>query len=61
MRVKAFNIEYDTDGENVELPQEIFIFIPSIFDTQEEIEEFISSEITNFTDFCHFGFEYEQI
>lgn len=61
MKVRAFNIDYDTDGENVELPQEIFIFIPSIFDTQEEIEEFISDEITDITDFCHFGFEYEQI
>lgn len=60
MKVRVFNIDYDTDKKFVDLPKEIFMFIPSTFE-EEEIEEFISDEISNFTDYLHFGFQYEKV
>ena len=45
MKYKAFNIQYDTDGEDNDLPKEIEIEIPD--------------EISNKTGFCHLGFEYK--
>ena len=60
MKVRVFNIDYDTDNEFVDLPKEIFMFISSTFE-EEEIEEFISDEISNFTGYLHFGFQYEKI
>ena len=50
------NIQYDTDGEDVEdLPTEIVVEVPKkIKDSQ--LQEFLSEEISNRTGFCHFGF-----
>lgn len=50
------DIKYDTDGEQVDLPKELKILVPEIVEGYEEIEEFISDEISNITGFCHFGF-----
>ena len=61
MKIRVFNIKYDTDSKFVDLPKEIFMFIPSIFEEEAEIQEFISDEITNFTDYLHFGFQYEKV
>jgi hypothetical protein len=56
MKKTAINIQYDTDGEVVDLPSEIEIDIPNGMTDEEEIEEFISDEISNVTGFCHTGF-----
>lgn len=48
-------IEYDTDGEDVELPEEILIEVPDEHQTEDKIEEYISEEITIRTGFCHLG------
>ena len=55
------NIEWDTDGEDVDLPNELEIILPDDeeLNSPEEIEEYISNEITNETGFCHFGFATE--
>lgn len=53
MKVKVFNIDYDTDGEEVDLPQELTLEVTSL----SELEDKISDE----TGFCHWGFEYEII
>jgi hypothetical protein len=50
------NIKYDTDGEDVNLPAEMEIVVPEDVNGYEEIEEFISNEISNRTGFCHEGF-----
>jgi hypothetical protein len=50
------NIKYDTDGEDVNLPTEMEIEVPEHVEGYEEIEEFISDEISNRTGFCHLGF-----
>ena len=53
------NIKWDTDGEEVDLPQEIKVDIPNdVFVKMDgqEISDFISDYITNETGFCHKGF-----
>lgn len=49
--MKAVNIVWDTDGENVKLPNEIELPF-GMFD-EDEISDYISDE----TGFCHYGFE----
>jgi len=54
-KVVVTDIEYDTDGEEVDLPKTLEIEIPSHVE-DDEIEDFISDEISNITGFCHKGF-----
>ena len=49
--MKAINIKWDTDGENIELPNEIEL--PFGMVDEDEISDYISDE----TGFCHCGFE----
>ena len=49
--MKAINIVWDTDGEYVELPNEIEL--PFGMVDEDEISDYISDE----TGFCHNGFE----
>jgi len=51
------DIEYDTDGQKIDLPTEMVINIPDhVGDTYEDIEQYIGDEISNRTGYCHFGF-----
>lgn len=59
MNFRAFNIKWDTDGENVDLPQEIFIKVSK--ENAESAEDLIADAISDETGFCHFGFDYELI
>lgn len=52
--MKAVNIKWDTDGEDIELPSEIEI-PPKIADEDE-----ISDYISDVTGFCHMGFDLEE-
>ena len=50
------DIKYDTDGQKVKLPKKMEIVVPDEEHTcYEDIEYFISEEITNRTG-CHEGF-----
>lgn len=51
--MKAINIKWDTDGEEVNLPNEIEI--PDWVDKEDDDE--ISDYLSDTTGFCHFGFE----
>ena len=51
--MKAINIIWDTDGEEVNLPNEIEI--PDWVDKEDDDE--ISDYLSDETGFCHFGFE----
>ena len=51
--------EYDTDGLSVNLPHELEIEVPDNMTEPQEIEDFISDEISNMTGYCHKGFTYE--
>lgn len=50
------NIEWDTDGGKPKLPKELKVTVPNDLESYEEIEEFISDEISNMTGYCHKGF-----
>ena len=52
--MKATNIIWDTDGEDVDLPTEIQL--PPGMTDEDEISDYIS----DMTGFCHMGFELEE-
>lgn len=51
MYKKAYDIDWDTDGEDVDLPNEIEI--PEGMDDIDEISDYLSDT----TGFCHNGFK----
>ena len=60
------DIEYDTDDENLtkedlDLPKELVIEVSDEYETDDEIEEYVSDEISNITGFCHKGFSMDLI
>ena len=55
----VYNIEYDTDGEKVELPDRLEIELPDDITDPDEIAEELSDAISDITGFCHFGFMIE--
>ena len=58
MNYRVFNIEYDTDGETVDLPIELhFKDLDKDFSPDNELADLISDQ----TGFCVFSFEYEQV
>lgn len=56
MKAIVTNIQYDTDGEVVTLPTQLEIDIPSYIG-DNDVDDFVSDEISNITGYCHFGFE----
>lgn len=56
MKAIVTEIQYDTDGEVVTLPTQLEIDIPSDIE-EDDIDDFVSDEVSNITGFCHFGFE----
>lgn len=52
MKYLITNIQYDTDGQDIDLPKVLLIDV--------EDEEDIADEISNITEYCHFGFDFEQ-
>lgn len=52
------DIEYDTGGEDVDLPETLTITVPEDVE-DEDIDEYLSDEISNITGFCHKGFTVE--
>jgi len=60
MIYKAFDIQYDTDGEDIEdLPQELYFHVDE--DDGEDAEEVICDGISDRTGWCHFGFNFEPV
>ena len=59
MKAIVTNIQYDTDGEVIDLPTTLEIYIPSL--EQDDVDDFISDEISNITGFCHLGFDFELV
>jgi hypothetical protein len=54
---KVSKIKYDTDGVKVKLPKTLLIDVPADITDEDEIEEYISDEISNQTGYCHKEFE----
>jgi len=58
MLANVFSIDWDTDGEEVDLPARLLVPIPEHMTDEEEVEDYISDTITEDTAFCHKGFRY---
>ena len=56
MKKTVFAIQYDTDGESVDLPAEMEIEIPIDITEEDDVVDYLSDEISNRTGYCHFGF-----
>lgn len=57
MIVEVRNIQWDTDGEDLDLPRTMRVKLDP--GDQENWEDLVSDEISDQTGFCHFGFEAE--
>lgn len=61
MKYTAKNIQWDTDGEDIDLPTEMTVDIPNedfVKMSTDEVNEYISNEISDITGFCHNGFSF---
>jgi hypothetical protein len=54
----VYDINYDDDGIETELPIKLEINVPDHITEREDIEEFLGDEISNITGFCHTEFYY---
>ena len=54
-QITVTNIQYDTDDIEIDLPTTLDIDIPEDLE-DEDIQDYLSDEISNRTGFCHFGF-----
>ena len=55
--IKAFNIQWDTDGEGIDLPTEAFFSVDDNFDINEGLADLLSDEYN----FCVEYAEYEVV
>ena len=56
-KIKVFEISYDTDGEDVDLPETLEI---EVSDDEEDVEGFLSEKICDITGYLHLGFYYTE-
>ena len=58
--IRIFNISYDTDGEEISLPDELVMKIPKGA-KEAELTDLASDYISDTTGFCHNGFDWSTI
>jgi hypothetical protein len=61
MKYQVSNIKFDTDGIETDLATNMVIEVDDEITDKDEIEEFISDEISNQTGYCHFGFTIDNL
>jgi hypothetical protein len=49
----AYDIQWDTDGEEVDLPDQLTV--------EAADEDELADEISNITGFCHYGFKIKML
>lgn len=63
MKIKCYNIEWDTDGDKKilkKLPKEVIVNLED-YDDEMDLDEQLADIISDEFGFCIFGFEYEII
>jgi len=55
MKLRLFNIEWDTDGEDVDLPDEVIVNVDDDFDPEEDAADLLSERY----DWCVEDLEFE--
>lgn len=58
---KVWNIDWDTDGVDVELPSELEVVVPEDSYNCDKEEDYISYWLSDKYGFCHNGFMYKEI
>lgn len=56
-KVKIFDIHYDTDNQEIDLPETLYMEFDNNVDEEEMLDE-ISNYISDHTGFCHKRFDY---
>ena len=63
MKIKVYDIDWDIDEEDIEdgvsLDSSLTLETDEEFEYDDELEEWISDEISDKTGFCHRGFNYD--
>jgi hypothetical protein len=64
MKIRCFDIEWDTDGEEVELPSEVFVDIDiDTEDEDESLETLVNEQgadaLSDLHGWCVFGYSWE--
>ena len=57
MKYRVFDIDYDTDGEDIDLPTELTLELEDGVSPDDELADLISDE----TGWCVNGFNYEKL
>lgn len=57
--VNVYNIEWETDGAEVDLPEQVEIVLETETDDGDELSDLISDELSDEYGFLHNGFDYE--
>ena len=52
------DIIYDTDGEDISLPESLEISVPD--DNDVELVDYLGDKISEITGYCHEGFTFEK-
>jgi len=60
MKVKCFNIKWETDGEVVDLPKTM-TFDVCDKSTDDEIEEFLTDALSDRTGWLHDGYSWSRV
>ncbi len=55
------DIAWDTDGEDINLPTEMSVFLGDEINDSEIIEELLRDYLSDTMGFCHYGFDWETV
>lgn len=58
MKVRAFNIQWDTDGEDIDLPKEMIVDVDEDH-FNDDPDEAVGDAVSDESGFCHNGLSYE--
>ena len=59
VKCRVYDIDWDTDGEDVDLPNEVEVDVPAEVVDYGDVEDFISDYLSDEYGFCHKGFDIE--
>lgn len=61
VKFRVYDIDWDTDGEDVDLPNEIEVNVPAEVVDYDDVNDYISDWLSDEYGFCHNGFLLEEI
>jgi hypothetical protein len=62
MKYRVFNIKWDIDDGEGSTPSELIIDVPAEnTNTPDDIEQYLTDEISNISGWCHDGYDFEPV